>query len=109
PMLVSLLMTPRPPRRPTLFPYTTLFRSCSRRRAANPCRGRCLHRPAGQETLCGRSTNIIPYREVSQHAEAPRQIWRGASHFLCCVLYQPPIKKSSTSQPSPPVSRYSSV
>src|SRR2546430_9095802 len=75
-------MIRRPPRS-TLFPYTTLFRSCASRRCCD-ARG-CPSRPSTSSTACARSsTSTSPTARSEEHTSE----LQSQSNLVCRLLLE---------------------
>src|SRR5689334_24728673 len=91
----------RPPPRSTLFPYTTLFRSRSRRRAP-PCGRRARVRPpAGRGCRSRRCRSRSPARSEEHTSELQSQF-----HLVCRLLLEKKKKKKISCKVTATISSY---
>src|SRR2546422_1767128 len=81
-------MIRRPPRS-TLFPYTTLFRSHPRARAASAhCRLRRARWAGGQRTMASAPTDRISTRPSATRSEEHTSELQSRLHLVCRLLLE---------------------
>src|SRR5437763_9899559 len=87
--IISIKMIPQPPR-PTLFPYTTLFRSATRKRRAsakgNPKSARRIYGVDGGNGLFPIHALVVDYALTGNRSEEHTSELQSPMYLVCRLL-----------------------